>query len=314
MHRHRPATPEALFQAIAPSRAPSVLAAAGLFPWDGLADRCAAHGLPCVLGPALSRQALHGGTATNDTIDAQQMALVLRGAMLPQAYVSPAERRAPRDLRRRRTPLARQRGERLAPVHNTNSPYHLPALGTKIASKANRDGVAERCADPAVQKSIAVDLALVGYDDARRRDVERTLVTTAKHHDAQTLYLRHTVPGLGTILSLVLLDAMHDIARFPRGQDVASSCRLVTCARESAGKRSGTSGSTIGNAHLTWAFSEAAVLCLRENPAAQQWLARFEKKHRKGKALTILAHPLARAVSSMLKRQTACDLDTFLRG
>ena len=68
----------------------------------------------------------------------------------------------------------------------------------------------------------------------------------------------------------------------------------------------------MGHAHLTWAFSEAAVLFLRDNPAAQTLLARLEKKHSKGKALTILAHTLARAVSDMLKRQTAFALETFL--
>jgi transposase len=159
-----------------------------------------------------------------------------------------------------------------------------------------------------------VDLALITYYDALLRDVELTIVKTAKHHDAQTLYLLQTVPGIGKILSLVLLYEIHDIARFPRVQDFASYCRLVKCAKESAGKRSGTSGSKIGNAHLKWAFSEAAVLFLRDNPAAQKLLARLEKKHSKGKALTILAHKLARAVYHMLKRQTAFDLDTFLRG
>jgi len=163
-----------------------------------------------------------------------------------------------------------------------------------------------------VQKSIEVDLALITYYDALLRDVELTIVKTAKHHDANTLYLLQTVPGIGKILSLVLLYDIHDIARFPRVQDFASYCRLVKCAKESAGKRSGTSGTKIGNAHLTWAFSEAAVLCLRDNPAGQKWLTRLEKKHSKGKALTILAHTLARAISSMLTRQTAFDLETFL--
>ena len=309
-----PATPEALLKAIAPYRAQMVLAAACMFPWYWLVDLCADHGLPCVLGHALSMQAMHGGKATNDTIDSQKIAALLRGGMLPQASVSPAAMRATRDLLRRRMHLARTRGALLAHVHNTNSQYHLPAIGTKIAYKANRDGVAERCAAPAVQKSMEVDLALITYDDALRRDVERTIVTTAKHHDAQTLSLLQTVPGIGKILSLVLLYDIHDIARFPRVQDVASSCRLVTCARASAGTRSGTSGAKTGNAQLTWAFSEAAVLCLRDNPAAQTLLTTWEKKHSTGKALTILAHQLARAVYSMLQRQTACDLDTFLQG
>jgi hypothetical protein len=34
----------------------------------------------------------------------------------------------------------------------------LLEIGKKIASKANRDGVAERFPDPAVQKSVAVDV------------------------------------------------------------------------------------------------------------------------------------------------------------
>ena len=59
--------------------------------------------------------------------------------------------------------------------------------------------------DPAVQKSIEVDLALIGHDDQLLRDVELSILTTAKQHHAQTLYLRRTVPGIGEILSLVLL-------------------------------------------------------------------------------------------------------------
>jgi len=274
LHRHMTATPEALLTAIAPYHGQIVLAAECMFTWYWLADLCAEHGIPFVLGHALSMKAIHGGKAKNATIDAHKIAGLLRGGLLPQAYVYPAEMRATRDLLRRRMHLARKRGELLAHVQNTNSQYTLPAIGKKIAYKANRDGVAERFADPAVQKSIEVDLALIGFYDTLLRDVELSIVKTAKHHDANTLYLLQTVPGIGKILSLVLLYEIHDIERFPRVQDFASYCRLVKCARESAGKRSGTSGTKIGNAHLQWAFSEAAVLCLRDHPAAQKLLSR----------------------------------------
>jgi transposase len=285
----------------------------GLFTWYWLADLCAQEGIPFVLGHALYMKAIHGGKAKNDTIDSQKIAALLRGGMLPQAYVYPAAMRATRDLLRRRLPLARKRAELLAHVQQTNSQYHLPAIGKKIAYKANRDGVAERFADPAVHKSIEVDLALIGYDDELLRDVELTLLKTAKHHDANTLYLLQTVPGIGKILSLVWLYEIHDINRFPTGQDVVSYGRLVKCAKESAGKRLGTAGTKIGNAHLKWAFSEAAVLFLRDHPPAQKYLARLEKKHDKGKALTVLAHKLARAVYDMLKRQVAFDKEQFFQ-
>ena len=121
------------------------------------------------------------------------------------------------------------------------------------------------------------------------------------------------MPGIGKMLSLVLLYDIHDVHRFPRGQDFVSSCRLVKCARASAGKRYGTSGTTIGKAHLQWAFSDAAVLCLRDHPAAQQYLARLEKKHEKRKTLTIRAQQLARAVYHLLTRQVACDGEMFFQ-
>jgi transposase len=258
-------------------------------------------------------KAIHGGKAKHDKIDSQKIAALLRGGMLPQAYVYPAQMRATRDLLRRRTHLMRKRAELLAHVQNTNHQYNLPEIGKKIAYKANREGVAERFEEEAVQKTIEVDLALITYYDDLLKDLELYILKTAKQHDANTLYLLHTIPGIGKILSLVLLYKIHDIRRFPSVQNFASYSRLVKCSKESGGKRLGTSGNKIGNAHLKWAFSEAATLFLRNNPEGQKLLSRLEKKHDKGKALSILAHKLGRAVYSMLKRQTAFDMTLFLQ-
>ena len=96
----------------------------------------------------------------------------------------------------------------------------------------------------------------------------------AKQHDAPSLSLLQTVPGIGTILRLVLFYERHDMERLPRVQAWVSSCRLGTCAQASAGQRDGSSGTKIGNASLTWAFSEAAVLLRRDHPAGQQALTR----------------------------------------
>jgi transposase len=141
-------------------------------------------------------KAIHGGKAKNDKLDAHKIAVLLRGGMLPQAYVYPAEMRATRELLRRRMHLMRKRAERLAHIQNTNNQDNLPEIGKKI-----------------------------------------------------------------------------------------------------------------GNAYLKWAFSEAAVLFRRNNPAGQKYLARLEKQHGKGKALTVLAQQFARAVYYMVTRDTAFDLD-----
>jgi hypothetical protein len=220
-HRHMKAAPEPFLRAIAPSREDVVVSVECIFTWYWLADLCAQQGIPFVLGHALYMKAIHGGKAKNEKIDAHKIAVLLRGGMRPQAYVYPAEMRATRDLLRRRMHLMRKRAELLAHIQNTNSQYNLPEIGKKLAYQANRAGVAERFLEPAVQKSIEVD--------------------------------------------------------------------------------------------LKWAFSEAAVLFLRNNPAGQKYLARLVKKPGKGKALTVLAHKLARAVYDMCKRDTAFDLDKFLQ-
>lgn len=115
-----------------------------------------------------------------------------------------------------------------------------------------------------------MDLALIDSYTLLLRELELHLLTVAQQRPANTLYLRRPVPGIGNILSLVRLYEIHDIRRFPRVQEFVSSCRLVKSAKESAGNRSGNSGTRIGHASLKWAFSEAAVLFLRNNPAGQK--------------------------------------------
>ena len=101
--------------------------------------------------------------------------------------------------------------------------------------------------------------------------------------------------------------------RFPSFQDFASYSRLVKCEKNSAGKKLGTSGDKIGNAYLKWAFSEAAVLFVAKCAPGRTLLTRLERKHRKSKALSILAHKLGRAVYFMLARNQAFDLERFTK-
>ena len=311
VHRNGPATPEHFLAMITPYREDLVVAVECIFTWYWVADLCAQEGIAFVLGHALYMKAIHGGKAKNDKIDARKIAVLLRGGMLPMAYVYPRAMRATRDLLRRRCHFMRKRAELLTHTQNTASQYLLPTFDKKIAYKGNRTDVAERFADPEVRKSIATNVALLDQYDRLLADLELHLTRSAKVHDVNAFYRLRSVPGIGKILALVLLYEIHDIHRFPRVQDFVSYCRLVKCAKESDGKHYGYAGTKIGNAHLKWAFSEAAVLCLRGNPAAQRYVTRAANKHGKAKALTILAHKLARAVYYMLRRGHAFDAKSF---
>lgn len=73
-------------------------------------------------------------------------------------------------------------------------------------------------------------------------------------------------------MALTILYEIHDISRFDRVQEFASYARLVKCAVRSAGKTLGTGGAKMGNVHLKWAFSGAAVLSLRHTPSGKKLL------------------------------------------
>ncbi len=312
LHKNMPAGPEPFLKAIAPFRDDLVVAVECIFTWYWLADLCAQEEIPFVLGHALYMKAIHGGKAKNDRIDSRKIAGLLRSSMIPQAYVYPSEMRSTRDLLRRRCYLVRKRADLMAHIQNTNSQCNLPEFGKKTSHRLNAGWIAEQFTDPHVRRSIEVDLEIIGLLNRLITNLERYLLASARQHDPRALSILQSVYGIGKVLSMVILYEIHDIGRFTRVQDFASYARLVKCAKESAGKRYGSSGKKIGNRYLKWAFSEAAVLFLKGNPPAQRYKARLVSKHGKSKALSILAHKMGRTVYYMLQRNQAFDMNRFL--
>ena len=313
LHKNLPCDPERFLRTIAPYREDLVVAVECIFTWYWLADLCAREGIAFVLGHALYMRAIHGAKAKNDKIDSSKTAALLKGGLLPQAYVYPPKMRATRDLLRRRLHFVRHRGQLLTHIQNTHHPYNRIAPGRSIAYRSNRGGVAEGFEDPSTTKSLEADVALIDHYDDVIRGLELSVLQRARNHDRDSYERLKTVPGIGKVLALTILYEIHDIDRFDKVQQFASYSRLVKCQASSAGKVKGTSGAKIGNAHLKWAFSEASVLFLAKCPEGKKLLAKLEKKHGKGKALSILAHRIGRAVYFMLKRKRAFDLERFMR-
>jgi len=312
IHRQLPCDREKLLKTLAPYREDLAVAVECLFCWYWVADLCSEQGITFVLGHALYMKAIHGGKTKNDRIDSYKIAALLRGGNLPYAYVYPHEMRATRDLLRRRLFFARKRGELLTHIQNTNTQYNLPALEERADKTKDRGAIIEHFDDEIVQMSIASDIALLESYSQVIRDMELYLIHEVRKDRNREFYLLRSIPGIGEILSLTLLYEIHDLSRFPRVQDFLSYARLVKGTHESAGKTKKLAGAKMGNVHLKWAFSEAAALFLRGNSVGQKYFARLEKKHGRGKALSILAAKLGRAVYYMLLRRRPFELQRFV--
>ncbi|HLW66673.1 MAG TPA: IS110 family transposase [Gemmataceae bacterium] len=309
-----PAGPDEFLDAVKPFRKNLVVGCECMFAWYWLADLCEDQRIPFVLGHALAMKHIHGGKAKSDRIDAGKLAAMLRGGLFPLAYVYPKAKRQTRDLLRRRSFFVRQRAQLITHIQNTNSQFNLPPFPKKLTYARNRSAdIAARFADPSTRLSIQANLNLIDAYDEQIATIERHLLHSAKVDDPVTFGFLRTVPGIGPILGLILLYEIDRIDRFPEAGNFLSYSRLVRCAHESAGKVKGFGGKKIGNAHLKWAFSEAACLMLRSSAPVKAWLQRQEAKRGKRKALSVLEAKIGRTVYHLWRKQRAFDVQRFLK-
>ena len=281
--------------------------------WYWVSDFCNDLGVDFILGHALYMKAIHGGKAKNDRIDSFKITKLIRGGNFPLAYVYPKKMRATRDLLRRRTKIVRHGADLKAHVANTTSQYNLPPNKVNLKNKDAREQLRSTFPDLSVQKNIDLDMAILDCYAQQLSKVEWYIQQQAKQHNPKHFHLLKSVWGIGPILALTIIYEIGNIDRFASVQKFASYSRLVKCKAESAGKTYGTQGNKIGNAHLKWAFSEAAVLYLRGNEKAQGYLLKLQKRMSKAKALSVLAHKLGRCVYFMLKNETVFDESRFLK-
>jgi len=313
-HKNHPCTPEHFLKAIAPFREDIVVGVECIFCWYWIADLCQAEGIDFVLGHALYMKAIHGVKTKNDRIDSLKIARLIRGGNFPLAYVYPPGMRATRDLMRRRNHFVRKRAELLAHIQNTTMQYNLAPLGTLSRPHHRRDkDIVGHFPDPVVQLIVETDLQLIDHYDPIIKNLDNQILALAKGHDPRSLHLLRSIHGVGEVLSLTMLYEIHTIDRFPCRGEFCSYARLVKGQKSSAGKNYGTTGGRIGNAHLRWAFSEAAVLFLRKNKEAERYYNRLINRHGKSKALRIVAKRLGIAVYYMLRRQQPFNINMFLQ-
>jgi len=122
---------------------------------------------------------------------------LMRGGNFPLAHVYPREKRAVRDLLRRRMYLVRFRGECQAHIKLTNYQYNLPVFEKKLERKNNRVQVAERFTDVDVRKNVEVDLSVMDHLTEQIKALEYYIIRHVKTVDPRTYFRLRSVPSIG---------------------------------------------------------------------------------------------------------------------
>lgn len=277
-----------------------------------LADACIKNNIPFYLGHAYYMKAIHGGKTKNDKIDSKKIADLLRSNHFPVGYVYPKELRSTRDLLRRRIRFMKIRAEAYSHIQTIFRQLCINISPKDVKNKTERRSLIDRVEDQQIKSSVEMNLNVIDFFDIQLNKVEREIRAKAKLQDRTSLNILLSIPGVGDMMSLVILYEIGDINRFPSPQKFSSYARLVKCERSSAGKKYRGGNNKIGNPYLKWAIGEIIIHAPTFSPYIKNYYEHLIAKAGKGKARAIITHKFGVAIYNMLKHKKAFDEKKFV--
>jgi transposase len=275
------------------------------FNWYWLVDGLRAAGFDVKLVNTAAIAQYSGLKYSGDEHDARHLAHLLRLNLLKFGYAFEPEWRAVRDLARKRQQLVRTRTT------------HVLAMQSIFARETggNISGDAVKSLDVlgVLKWNWSEDVAMAAQVNVLTiQAMERGIAILEKRlHERVKLAPEYkvlkTVPGIGEILSTVIMLETGPIDRFTSAGNYASYARCVGSGRFSNNKKKGEGNRKNGNNYLAWAFVEAAHYALRYSANAKRFYDRKRARSNTALATKALAHKLARACYHMLKGQTVFD-------
>ena len=238
----------------------------------------------------------------HDKRDARLLLRLLREGRFPRIWVPSREQKDLRQLLIHRHKLVRIRAQ------VKNGLQHL-AMNQGVLKK-------HRLWSATGQKVLR-ELPLAPWAGRRREDLLKMMseldgkigvldqaVAEAAEKDERARLLM-TQPGVGPITSMAFVLTMGDVARFPRGKQVASYLGLIPREYSSGGKQRLGSISKQGNWFMRMLLVEAAQSAVRRDPQMRnEYLHRCHAKP-KGVAKVAAARKLAIRLYWMLRTNTA---------
>ncbi len=275
------------------------------FNWYWLVDGLRAAGFDVKLVNTAAIAQYEGLKYSGDEHDARHLAHLLRLKLLHFGYVFEPEWRAVRDLGRKRLQLVRTRTTHVLALETIYARQTGGHISGRAAKQIDIEDVARLGWSEDVTLAAQVNVLAVQAMERGIAILERRLHERVKLLPEYAVL--KTVPGVGEILSTVIMLETGPIDRFTSAGNYASYARCVGSGRYSNSKKKGEGNRKNGNTYLAWAFVEAAHFALRYNDAAKRFYERKRARSNTALATKALAHKLARACYHMLKGQIVFD-------
>lgn len=275
------------------------------FNWYWLVDGLRAAGFEVKLVNTAAIVQYEGLKYSGDEHDARHLAHLLRLKLLHFGFAFEPEWRAVRDLARKRLQLVRTRTTHVLALETIYARQTGGRISGDMVKALEIEDVARWQWPDDVTLATQVNVLAVQAMEQGIAILERRLHERVKL--APEYAVLKSVPGIGEVLSTVIMLETGPIERFSSAGNYASYARCVGSGRFSNNKKKGEGNRKNGNTYLAWAFVEAAHFALRYNDAAKRFYERKRSRSNVALATKALAHKLARACFHMLKEQAMFD-------
>lgn len=278
--------------------------------WYWIIDEIEAGGMTPSLVHARKAKLMMGMINKTDRLDARGLNQLQRNGVLPEVWIPPADLRDKRDLGRTRMVFSRTRTKLKNRIHSVLAKYAFHDFGgvSDIFGKKNRKELERRIDNLPSETRFANRLLLEELDSIQSKidAFEKRMLEVFKKTPEVELLI--SIPGIGFLLAVIILNEVGDIGRFPASGNLAAYSGTTPRVHASGGKARHGRLRPDTNRYLQWAFVEAAnSVCL--NRARKPWLRvnrLYDRIHqRKGhnKAIGAVARHLAESTYHVLSRK-----------
>lgn len=192
----------------------------------------------------------------DDHSDTRHLARLLRLGILPEGYIYPREKRAVRDLLRRRFHLVHQATNLMQAAQGMWSRRTGGGLNADAFRRLTPAQIITHLPNPL--ERLALQTQIDGWKALQVQIIRIEREVSTQLHDSTSPQAVRTMPGVGAILGSTITLEAGDISRFAEVGDYASYCRMVESRRLSNGKTKGHGNAKCGNRCLCWTYIEAA--------------------------------------------------------
>jgi transposase len=278
--------------------------------WYWIIDEIEQAGMVPRLVHARKAKMMFGCLNKTDKLDAQGLNLLQRTGTLPTVWIPPAAVRDQRELPRTRMVFARERTKLKNRIHSVWDKYGLQEAFEDLSDIFGRQGrqVMARVLEQLPSHTrYTTELLLAQLDQTEQKiqALEARMKKLFKETDQHALL--KTMPGIGFILSVVILQEIGDIGRFASAERFASYSGVTPRVHASGGKVRYGRLRPDTNHYLKWAFSEAgnSVAVNRKRFPARhvsQLYNRIRGRKNHAKAVGAVARHLAEATYWILTK------------